>query len=68
MDRHPNPFRTTNMEARLQAGPAISSTSAAPGVSPFSMSATAMGMLPVAQTYIGMETQSTNSIEAQVLP
>ena len=56
------------MDARLQAGPAIKRTRAAPGVSPLSISATAIGMLPVAQTYIGIAIARTSSIEAKVLP
>ena len=56
------------MDARLQAGPAIRRTRAAPGVSPLSISATAIGMLTVAQTYIGIAIASTSSIEAKVLP
>ena len=57
----------TSIEATLQAGPAISNTSAAPGVSPFIMSATAIGMEPVAQIYIGMAMASTRSMESRVL-
>ena len=52
----------------LHAGPAMSSTSAAPGVSPFSIKATAIGMLPVAQIYIGRALQSTNIILIRVFP
>lgn len=58
----------TRRLAMLQAGPAISSTSAAPGVSPFIISATAIGMLPVAHIYIGMAMQSTSSMLRNVLP
>ena len=58
--RRPITLLITNRLATLQAGPAISNTSAAPGVSPFIIRATAMGMLPVAQTYIGMLMHSTS--------
>ena len=65
--RIPSTFLTTRMDAMLHAGPAISSTMAAPGVSPFSIRATAMGIEPVAHRYIGMDMASTSSIEASVL-
>ena len=52
----------TSIEAELTAGPAISNTKAAPGVRPLAISDTAMGMEPVAQTYMGMATASTKSI------
>ena len=51
----------------LQAGPAISNTNAAPGVSPFIISATAIGILPVAHIYIGMAMHKTKSILSNVL-
>ena len=57
----------TSMLAMLAAGPAISSTSAEPGVSPFSIKATAMGMEPVAQMYMGMLMASTSSMDIHVL-
>ena len=62
MNRLPSAFRTTRMEARLTAGPAISITSAAPGESPFIMSAAATGMLPVEQMYMGTATTRMTSI------
>ena len=43
----------------LAAGPAMSSTRPAPGVKPFAMSDTAIGIEPVAHTYIGMAMAST---------
>ena len=49
--RKPRPLRMTRMLAMLHAGPAMRSTSAAPGVSPFSMSTTAIGIDPVAHRY-----------------
>ena len=63
----PSTLLITKIDAALLAGPAISSTSAAPGVSPFIMSATAIGMLPVAHRYIGMLMQSTRSMLMRVL-
>ena len=56
------------MEAILHAGPAIRSTRAAPGVRPFSIRATAIGILPVAQIYMGIAMQRTNSMLIRVLP
>ena len=44
----------TRILAMLLAGPAKRSTKAHPGESPFSISATAMGMLPVAHKYMGI--------------
>ena len=52
----------TSTEAKLAAGPAISSTRAAPGVNPLSISERAIGIEPVAQTYIGTDSASTTSI------
>jgi hypothetical protein len=46
----------------LVAGPASSSTSAAPGFRPFAISAAATGVLPVAHTYMGVATTSISSI------
>ena len=66
--RVPSTLRTTSIEAMLHAGPAISNTNAAPGVSPLSISATAIGIDPVAQRYIGMAIASTSNIDAHVLP
>ena len=51
----------------LQAGPAMSNTRAEPGVNPFSIRATAIGILPVAHRYIGMAKASTSSILANEL-
>ena len=51
-------------EAKLAAGPAISSTNAVPGESPLSTKERAMGMEPVAQTYIGMAIISTAIMES----
>ena len=65
--RKPRPLRMTRMLAMLHAGPAMRSTSAAPGVSPFSMSTTAIGIDPVAHRYIGMDMMSTRIIDAMVL-
>ena len=50
------------MEARFTAGPAINITSAAPGDSPFIISAAATGILPVEQIYIGTAMTSMTSI------
>ena len=44
------------------AGPAISRTSAAPGDMPFSISAAAIGIDPVAQRYMGTEKSSTSNM------
>ena len=57
----------TSMLAILQAGPAISRTKAAPGVNPLSIRATAIGILPVAHRYIGIEKHSTSSMLAKEL-
>ena len=65
--RVPRNLRKISMEAKLHAGPATSSTKAAPGVRPFIISATAMGILPVAHRYIGMEIKNTRSMRARVL-
>ncbi len=46
----------------MAAGPAISRTKAAPGLSPFKTRDIAMGMEPVAQTYIGTATTIIASI------
>lgn len=46
-------------EAKLVAGPAISSTNAVPGDSPFMTNDMAIGIEPVAHTYMGMATIST---------
>ena len=50
---------TTSNEATLVAGPAISKTSAAPGVNPFNIKAAAIGIDPVAHRYIGIEKANT---------
>ena len=42
------------------AGPAMSSTRAVPGDNSFSISATAIGIEPVAQMYIGSDRMMTN--------
>ena len=55
------------IDAILQAGPAIRRTNAAPGERPFNIKAAAIGMEPVAQTYIGTETASTISIVSKGL-
>ena len=52
----------TKIDAILAAGPAISRTKAVPGDNPFNISATAMGMEPVAHRYIGMANSRTISI------
>ena len=65
--RLPITLLTTNTLAMLQAGPAINNTSAAPGVSPFIINATAMGMLPVAHRYMGTEMHNTSSIDVRLL-
>ena len=49
---------TKLMVAALVAGPAIRKISPAPGVIPLRISDAAMGMEPVAHTYIGMEMRS----------
>ena len=67
MVRVPRKRRNISMEAKLHAGPATRRTRAAPGVRPFIINATAMGMLPVAQRYMGMEMKSTRSMLARVL-
>ena len=46
---------------------AISSTSAVPGESPFIIRATAIGMEPVAQRYIGIANTSTMSMLSREL-
>ena len=61
-------LRTMSMLARLHAGPTMRSSRPAPGVRPFMMRATAIGMEPVAQRYIGSTIIMTRSIEAHVLP
>ena len=65
--RVPSLFCMTKMLAIFAAGPAMSRTRAAPGVRPFIIKATAMGMEPVAQTYIGMLMASTKSMDSHVL-
>ena len=65
--RRPKILPTSNTLATLQAGPAISMTRAAPGVRPFIINATAMGMLPVAQRYIGTDRHNTNNIDMRLL-
>ena len=64
----PIAFRTISMLARLLAGPTIRSIRPAPGVRPFMISATAIGMEPVAQRYIGNTRTRTRSIDATVFP
>ena len=59
----PNSLLMRVSEAKLTAGPAMSSTKAVPGESPLSMSERAMGMEPVAQTYMGMAMTKTKSME-----
>ena len=54
----PKALFTTNIDATLAAGPAMSRTRAQPGDMPLSMSAAAMGMDPVAQTYMGTATST----------
>ena len=54
-------------EAKFAAGPAISSTKAVPGESPLSTSDRAMGIEPVAQTYIGTAMTSTAIIDSSGL-
>ena len=63
----PKALFTTNKEAKFTAGPAIRKTKAAPGVNPFNISAAAMGMEPVAQTYIGMANSKTANISSNGL-
>ena len=65
--RRPITLLTTKTLATLHAGPAINNTSAAPGVSPFIINATAIGMLPVAHRYMGMEMHNTSSIDVKLL-
>ena len=62
--RLPKAFPTTSMLAILVAGPAIKSTSAAPGVMPFSTKASARGMEPVAQVYIGIASTNTTTMQS----
>ncbi len=50
-------------EAKLAAGPAISKTSAVPGDKPFITNDKAIGIEPVAHTYIGMAITSTAIID-----
>ena len=52
------------MLAMLVAGPAINSTRAAPGVIPFATRASASGMEPVAQVYIGIASTRTASMQS----
>ena len=63
--RRPIVREMTAIEAKLAAGPAISSTSAVPGESPFNMSDRAMGIDPVAQTYIGTATATIKILQSQ---
>ena len=65
--RLPSTFPVMMSDAMLHAGPTMSNTSAAPGESPLSMSATAMGMPLVAQRYIGMTNRMTASELIKVL-
>ncbi len=58
----PKALLITSIEAVLMAGPAIRSTKAAPGVIPFIISESAIGMEPVAHVYIGIAIASTISI------
>ena len=58
----PNVRPKMRMEAKLAAGPAISITNAIPGDKPLSISDKAIGIDPVAQTYIGTATSTTASI------
>jgi hypothetical protein len=60
--RRPITLLITSIDATFTAGPAISSTSAVPGDNPLSIRATAMGIEPVAQRYIGIARASTSSI------
>ena len=55
------------MDAAFDAGPAMSRTNAAPGERPLSISATAIGIDPVAQRYIGMANASTKAMLSNVL-
>ena len=62
----PSTLLISNIEAILEAGPAISKTNALPGLSPFNIRATAMGIEPVAHKYIGMESNKTINILTSV--
>ena len=61
--RLPKVLPTTTMEAMLVAGPAMSSTNAAPGGKPLAMRAKASGMEPVEQVYMGMEINSIANMQ-----
>ena len=58
----PSTLFITSIAAMFVAGPAISSTSAAPGDSPLSMRAAAMGIEPVAHRYMGADSTSITSM------
>ena len=58
-----NMFFTILIVAALVAGPAIRKTSAAPGFKPLSISAAAIGVEDVAQTYMGIPAKSIISID-----
>ena len=55
-------LRRSITDAKLAAGPAMRSTNAAPGDRPLSISESAIGIDPVAQTYIGIAMATTASI------
>ena len=61
-----NRFLTIFMVAALVAGPARRNTRAAPGFSPFRMSAAAMGVEEVAQTYMGSPTSNITSMDKKL--
>lgn len=56
-------FLTILIVAALVAGPASKNTSAAPGLRPLSMSAAAMGVEDVAQTYMGIPAINMTSMD-----
>ena len=61
-----NIFFTMFMVAALVAGPASKKTRAAPGFSPFSIRAAAMGVDDVAQTYMGIPAASMTSMDRKL--
>lgn len=66
-DFRPISFAIKVNEAKLAAGPAIRRTSAVPGDKPFSIRDKAIGIDPVAHTYIGIAITNTVIMEKRGL-
>ena len=62
VDRRPMVRDSIIMDAKLAAGPAMSSTNATPGLNPLSIRDIAMGIDPVAHTYMGTATSTIVTI------